>query len=775
MSRTLAVILGASVFPKAKDTLGENEAFFNSARGFRRYLLSNTGLNLSTGDLLDLFNADDPATGLNEKIGIFLDQRKASATDLIVYYVGHGGFSRPGDEYYLAIRATDSTAEYFTSFAIRMMAQTLQLRAGLMRKYLILDSCFSAAAEKVFLAASGAALEVARRQTEDLLPKRGTALLCASGPRNPAKAPANQEFTMFSGALLDCLQSGSVELPLRMSLSDVGDLTCRRILERFPEDAVRPQLHSPDQAEGSLGGLPLFPNPARDGTGIVPDAHPAGKGVPNGSKTAPNNANALPLLTSADRKQSQEARNAGRKGSPIVRKWYWSVLGFASSVALVLLIGRDSSPKQSVLAVPAPSQRPTQVVAAPNELPPVTAGTEFFVPTGGMRSLLIETLKLHFDLHPEEPKYFTVSVKNEADGTDLLKAQRVEHGGETIDLPPVNINDLEVRARLVLESVVEQGGGFRLVSVVSHVPTQPTLVPSDASSPEVPVAGTGSIASPAQPSVSPSGVPSPVMVGTPGSAPTASQPKPVAVGSESVTPPPPSEHPDDLVNLGEPFEVSDDHYQRMLSPEMLFTYVVHSLIFGGGYTRTVRIVDLRTGAYVLEARQVSAADSIDLPVISVDGAVKHLRLIMLSIPNERRGRFKLIEAPNGDEKSRLGERVMYSFTTGKRPEPLSAAPPAPLEIGREFFILSGDSRRFLSTNLIFSCSDDSQSGLTTVKILNIDTGEQVFASDKGAETGEVVIFPKIIVDGKTLYTALIPIMGDEGHYKIVAVSPSTKN
>jgi hypothetical protein len=148
---------------------------------------------------------------------------------------------------------------------------------------------------------------------------------------------------------------------------------------------------------------------------------------------------------------------------------------------------------------------------------------------------------------------------------------------------------------------------------------------------------------------------------------------------------------------------------------------------------------------------------------------------MLSIPNERRGRFKLIEAPNGDEKSRLGERVMYSFTTGKRPEPLSAAPPAPLEIGREFFILSGDSRRFLSTNLIFSCSDDSQSGLTTVKILNIDTGEQVFASDKGAETGEVVIFPKIIVDGKTLYTALIPIMGDEGHYKIVAVSPSTKN
>src|SRR5262249_35127335 len=112
-------------------------------------------------------------------------------------------------------------------------------------------------------------LEVARQKTQEKLPARGTALLCAAGPRDPAKAPPKLRYTMFSSVLLDILKDGAPEYPARMSLTQIGDRAKALIVQRFPDEAVRPQVHSPDQGDGDIAGHPLFPNPRLGTRGIV--------------------------------------------------------------------------------------------------------------------------------------------------------------------------------------------------------------------------------------------------------------------------------------------------------------------------------------------------------------------------------------------------------------------------------------------------------------------------------------------------------------------------
>jgi WD40 repeat protein len=65
---------------------------------------------------------------------------------------------------------------------------------------------------------------------------------------------------MFSGVLLGILRDGSRDLPERLSLAQVGELARQLIRERFDDEAVRPEVHSPDQSKGNLAEFPLFPN-----------------------------------------------------------------------------------------------------------------------------------------------------------------------------------------------------------------------------------------------------------------------------------------------------------------------------------------------------------------------------------------------------------------------------------------------------------------------------------------------------------------------------------
>jgi len=144
-----------------------------------------------------------------------------------------------------------------SSYPIKSLALTLREHARHLRRYLILDSCFAAAAYEAFMSPP---LEVACQKTLEEFPRRGTALLCASGPRDPARILPTQQSTVFSDALLYVLRQGSPEEPEKLSLAQLGGLIRDQIKERNLTDAVRPEVHSPDQKEGDVATLPLFPN-----------------------------------------------------------------------------------------------------------------------------------------------------------------------------------------------------------------------------------------------------------------------------------------------------------------------------------------------------------------------------------------------------------------------------------------------------------------------------------------------------------------------------------
>lgn len=104
----VAVIFGASEFPRS-DALSASPAFERSARGFSEYLKSDRGFGLAEHRILDLFDDDANVIDQNDRLIEHL-QRHGDASDLIVYYVGHGGFL-PDREYFLALRSTRQGSE----------------------------------------------------------------------------------------------------------------------------------------------------------------------------------------------------------------------------------------------------------------------------------------------------------------------------------------------------------------------------------------------------------------------------------------------------------------------------------------------------------------------------------------------------------------------------------------------------------------------------------------------------------------------------------------
>src|SRR6266566_7355960 len=153
---TLVVLLGASEWPRFPE-FQSSKAFANSASRLKDYLLNPQLLGLSAENLLNLFDVDLSADDIDSRICDFLDQRIAemkisgnAARDLLVYYVGHGGFFGPQAGYYLAIRRTRSNNPRASSIEIAALADTLKEKARRLRRLLILDCCFAAAAFQSF-------------------------------------------------------------------------------------------------------------------------------------------------------------------------------------------------------------------------------------------------------------------------------------------------------------------------------------------------------------------------------------------------------------------------------------------------------------------------------------------------------------------------------------------------------------------------------------------------------------------------------------------------
>lgn len=263
--QTLAVLLGASSFRHAS-SLAQGRAFYKSAEDFRDYLIAEDGLGLPCDNLNWLFDDSRSPSDQLQDIGSFLERRSAELKnggtppkDLIVFYVGHGLFSESDQAYCLAIRGLDERSKGLTSIRVSDLASIIKSQARFLRKFLILDCCFSAAAYKEF---QSGPIQAGRVKLLDEFPRRGTTLLCSSSAQDVSVAPEGLAHTMFSDSLLRSLRQGCPTLGPRISLNELGDLVKENLRGAYPDNWVRPEVDSPDQREGDVASTPLFPNAA---------------------------------------------------------------------------------------------------------------------------------------------------------------------------------------------------------------------------------------------------------------------------------------------------------------------------------------------------------------------------------------------------------------------------------------------------------------------------------------------------------------------------------
>ena len=283
---TLVILLGASAWPNSPG-FQASRAFEYAANGFRDYVLDPHGLGLPAANLFDRFDTQAGASDQLEVLDSFLEQRarvlKAAnypVRDVLVYFVGHGGFAGPSADFYLMPRRANASSLKASGMAIDALAEVLRERARQTRRYLLLDCCFAAAAFRSF---QGGPDQTAITKTLDAFyvgargsgfPREGTALLCSSDQKSPSLLLPDESCTMFSYALLHVLRNGDPHRPQRLSLRDLKELAEDRLAALPEKNAPRPGLHSPDQSEGDVAAVPLFPN-SRSMQTHVPDVTPS--------------------------------------------------------------------------------------------------------------------------------------------------------------------------------------------------------------------------------------------------------------------------------------------------------------------------------------------------------------------------------------------------------------------------------------------------------------------------------------------------------------------
>lgn len=267
----MLILLGASAWPLSPE-FQSSEAFANAARRVKAYFLNPQLFGLPEENLLDLFNSEKSADEIDVIIGHFLEDRRGvlqatgnPARDLLVYFIGHGGFVGRDADFYLAIRRTRMDNPRASSLQVMALADTLTERARHLRRTIILDCCFAAAAFSAFQ--SGPA-QVALEKTVDAFevgqkaigfPTKGTTLLCSSGHKSPSLILPDESSTMFSKALLDTLVQGTHSSQEHLTLRYVKDVVASHLSAM--RNAPKPVVLSPDQSEGDVADIPLFPNP----------------------------------------------------------------------------------------------------------------------------------------------------------------------------------------------------------------------------------------------------------------------------------------------------------------------------------------------------------------------------------------------------------------------------------------------------------------------------------------------------------------------------------
>jgi hypothetical protein len=248
---TLAIILGAKEWPKCPKKARTPDVFDRSYRRIRDYLLKEAGgFGLPEANLKDLFNSDASQIEIGDAIKQFLKEHGAKGSptfDVLVYYIGHGF---PSDKtLFLLLRSSEEDdSRVCTCLSIADLAKTLKEDARNLRQYVIIDACHA-----------GDALRAPWHSTE------GVALLCSSSAEDQSWAPIGDNYTLFTGALIDALTNpeldGEVSVHAKLSLSQVKE-RARKSIEKCSRSKISlPEVHSPVQTKGNPADLPLFPRP----------------------------------------------------------------------------------------------------------------------------------------------------------------------------------------------------------------------------------------------------------------------------------------------------------------------------------------------------------------------------------------------------------------------------------------------------------------------------------------------------------------------------------
>jgi len=382
--RILAILLGARTFPNAPKLTG-GRAFLNSALDIEEYFSDEHGLGIPPQNILSLFDDSRSPSEQLVEVARFLDTRSqalkqegARAEDLLIYYVGHGLFTRGDAAYCLAVRCTNAIDEGATSIRAGQLAGIVMRNAPFMRRYLILDCCFAASIHKEFQSGE---LNAATRQIEGEFPARlGTSLLCSSSARDVSLAPQGVSHTMFSSALIHALRNGHEAYGPRFSFSQLGDLVNEILRQDYPDRYVRPEVHSPDQREGDIAVNPIFPNPSYRRRSTLhhtqQDAFAPGK--------PPFQETQLRADVESDSKMRRErsARKTGQEGYDN-QKWRRLAILTSSALAATLLLGLSywTTHKSPPTAVPANQSVPATQIQSSESRPSGADGNKPTVDT----------------------------------------------------------------------------------------------------------------------------------------------------------------------------------------------------------------------------------------------------------------------------------------------------------------------------------------------------------------------------------------------------------
>jgi len=254
-----------------------HEAFGPSSRSLSGILMDADGGIVGAADHLDLFDDDrswpDQLLAARTWLRGRLEDGRATgkpAENVIVHYVGHGWFKPNSDDHLLTINHTDRDDKAATSAALSGLNDMLKREARPLRRYYLLDACFAAASVRDLMADHG---EVIERQVGQILrvwpeevATRGVAALCSADKSSIASAKGKDSVTQFTDGLLAVLGEGEGSFGDDMSLRQVT-LKLREVLEaRYGEEMVHPVLVAPNDEEGGIAGVPLFPNPSRKGS-----------------------------------------------------------------------------------------------------------------------------------------------------------------------------------------------------------------------------------------------------------------------------------------------------------------------------------------------------------------------------------------------------------------------------------------------------------------------------------------------------------------------------